>query len=55
MFYRPGEVARELGVSYQTILLWEKKGLIPKAKRVNNRRLFTREQLEDIKTAVEKG
>ena len=37
------DVATEIGVSFQTIRFWEKKGWIPKAKRLraNGRRIYS--------------
>ena len=49
MTYTVGQLAKEMGVTPRTIILWERKGKIPTAKRINGRRVFTKEQVELIK------
>jgi DNA-binding transcriptional MerR regulator len=48
-YYTIEQAARELGISKQTIVRYEKRGLLPKARRnpINKWREYT---LRDIKT-----
>lgn len=49
--YRRNEVAKEVGVSTQTIRLWEEAGVIPQSVRDdNNYRYWSVEDLEKIKS-----
>jgi hypothetical protein len=49
--YSMGKAAKELGISKETLYRWEKKGKIPKAKRVvrNNQRVYTPEDILKIR------
>jgi len=55
--YRIGEVAKRLGKTILTIKTWEKKGLIPKAKRDSRGwRAYTEDDIERIiEAATERG
>lgn len=48
--YRRNEVAKEVGVTTQTIRLWEDAGVIPQSVRdENNYRYWSEEDLEKIR------
>lgn len=49
--YNTEEVASSLKISKQTLLRYEKKGIIPKARRnpINKWREFTEEDIKQIK------
>jgi len=44
-------IAKILGISRQTLIRYEKKGILPKAKRnfVNNWREYTEEDIKSLK------
>ena len=48
-----GTVAHELGVSIDTVRRWERENRIPKAKRLNTRRVYSEEDLKRIKESLE--
>jgi len=49
-----GPAARELGVARETLCYWERTGRIaPPFRTANGRRIFTREQIEEIRQARE--
>lgn len=49
-YYTTEEVAQALGISKQTLIRYEKKKLLPKARRnpFNNWRVYTRDDLEKL-------
>jgi len=48
--YRISQVAEELGVCIPTLRIWEKRGLIPQARRhPNRRRFYSQQDLETIR------
>jgi DNA-binding transcriptional MerR regulator len=51
VYYSPLEVAKMLGIAKQTLLRYEKKKIIPLAKRnpVNKRREYSLEDIKKIK------
>ena len=55
MFLSVGQVARELGMSTETLKKWENAGLIPQAQRrhLNKWRYWSIEDFERIKQVVE--
>jgi DNA-binding transcriptional MerR regulator len=50
-----GQAAKELGVTKNTLYLWEKNSKIDRARRLkrNNYRFYTREDLAKIRTWME--
>lgn len=50
-YFTPQEVAKELGISKQTLLRYEKKGIFPKSNRnlVNKWREYTKVELIKLK------
>ena len=51
---RIGEVAKMTGVSVQSLRIWERQELIPKAKRSPTRhRLYTNDDVQAIKQFLE--
>lgn len=50
-YYSVQEIAKELGISKQTIVRYEKRGIFPKSKRnkVNRWREYTQEDLVSLK------
>jgi DNA-binding transcriptional MerR regulator len=53
-FMESGEVARTLGVSVEALRYWEREGIIaPPLRTTGGRRLFTPEQVEEIREARE--
>lgn len=50
------EVAQELGISKQTLLRYEKKGIFPKARRhpVNKWRIYTLKDVEYLRRILYK-
>lgn len=44
-----GDVARELGVSVETVRRWEREGLIACIRTLGNQRRFSRAEVERIK------
>lgn len=55
--YRAHEAASRLGISKQTLLRYEKKGIFPPAKRnrINLWREYTQEDIENFKQRLNKG
>ncbi|MFH1892359.1 MAG: helix-turn-helix domain-containing protein [Candidatus Zixiibacteriota bacterium] len=50
------EAAAYLGVNPITLKRWEKKGkLTARRHPMNNYRIFTKEEIENIKTMIEEG
>lgn len=49
--YSSGYLSKLFGVSITCIHTWEKRGIIPESQRdkVNNRRFWTKEQVEEAK------
>ncbi|MFH1398031.1 MAG: MerR family transcriptional regulator [Candidatus Omnitrophota bacterium] len=49
------QVAQELGISKQTLFRYEKKGILPKAKRnsINRWRLYTEQDILILKGIIE--
>ncbi len=49
-------VARELGISKQTLMRYEKRGLLPKARRhpINKWREYTPKDISNIKKILER-
>jgi len=56
-FFTVKEVAKELGISKQTLLRYEKKGVFPKPARhpINNWRRYTVKEIEKPKKILLKG
>ena len=53
-FMESGQVARTLGVSVEALRYWEREGIIaPPMRTTGGRRLFTAEQVEEIRQARE--
>lgn len=51
-YLEPSQVARELGVSVSAVKMWERrKTIAPPLRTTGGQRLFTREQVETIRTA----
>jgi len=48
-----GTVAHELGVSVDTVRRWERENRIPKARRLNARRVYSQEDLKRIRESLE--
>lgn len=44
--YKPSEFAKLVGVSYKTLLYWDKKGYLTANRTITNRRYYTEEQLQ---------
>lgn len=55
--FRVHEAAELLGISRQTLLRYEKKGILPKQRRnrINSWREYTQNDIEDIKRKLKKG
>lgn len=56
MFYTITEFAKEIGVSPQTLRIWDKKGILkPHHVGMGGRRMYTNEQIDDYfrKSAIE--
>lgn len=55
-YYRPIELAKELGISKQTLLRYEKRKLFPQPRRnpINNWRVYTEEDLERMLQIIER-
>ena len=49
---RISEAARELGVSVSTLRMWELKGLIANYKTTTGPRYYTKEDIKDIRVAM---
>ena len=45
--YRPAEAAAAIGISLNTMLRWEKDGLLPRPYKVNGVTLYDRKELEE--------
>lgn len=54
IFYTTEQIARELGISKQTLFRYEKRGIFPKARRnsINRWRQYTEEDLRKLKEIV---
>lgn len=50
-FFTTDQVARELGISKQTLFRYEKKGIFPKARRnlINRWRQYTQEDIKKLR------
>jgi DNA-binding transcriptional MerR regulator len=50
-FYKTDQVAKELGISKQTLFRYEKKKVFPKARRnlITHWRYYTREDIKKLK------
>jgi len=48
-FLTTAPAARELDVSPQTVIQWERKGILPATKTANGIRLFRRQDIERLK------
>jgi DNA-binding transcriptional MerR regulator len=48
------EVAKELGISKQTLFRYEKRKILPKARRnlINHWRQYTQEDIRDLKEII---
>jgi DNA-binding transcriptional MerR regulator len=46
---RMGEAARTIGICPATLRRWEKLGLVSPPRRLNNRRVYSEIELEEIK------
>lgn len=48
------KVAEELGISKQTLIRYEKKGIFPKARRnqINQWRIYTRDDIDKMKRII---
>ena len=44
--YTPKEFGAEVGVTYQTLIKWEKKGIIVPERSTDGRRYYTEEHLQ---------
>lgn len=55
--YRTQEVAEKLGISKQTLLRYEKKGILPLSRRnfINSWREYTQGDIEELKRKLKKG
>lgn len=45
LFIKPSEASKILGVSYETLKNWDKKGILESMRTPTNRRYYTRQQL----------
>lgn len=55
--FRAREAATILGISKQTLIRYEKRGILPKQRRnhINSWREYTQEDIEDLKQRLKKG
>ena len=53
-YFSANEVAQALGISKQTLLRYEKKKILPRAKRnlINKRREYTSSDIESLKRII---
>lgn len=53
-FFTTNQVAKELGISKQTLFRYEKKGVFPKARRnlINRWRHYTEEDIRRLKEII---
>jgi len=50
--YKPSEFAKEIGVAYQTLWNWDKKGIFTAHKSPTGRRFYTEKQLKEYKDNI---
>lgn len=46
--YTAGEFARMLGVSYYTLVYWDKEDILKAKRTITNRRYYTEDQLDYV-------
>ena len=50
LFFETSDLAREFGVARETVVSWDRAGLIgPAARTPGGRRIYTRAQVEEIR------
>lgn len=50
--YRRQEIIDSIGITYVTLLRWERIGLLPKPRRLSNQRYYSQEELDNIKAKI---
>ncbi len=57
MFFTTEQVAKELGISKQTLFRYERKGVFPKARRnlINQWRQYTTDDLRRLKDIIRRS
>lgn len=53
--YKTPDLCRALNVTRQTIVLWERKGILTCPRTIGNQRIFTAGQIEHIRKAFQPG
>ena len=55
MYYKPKEVAKLLNISSSTVTDWDNKGILKSTRTVTNRRLFDKNQIDEMVRKMKVG